>query len=77
MAKSKKSSKKRHSSGRPVPQQNAAAAEAQKPEELRAKPMKQKTQSDKPLVMRIVMLTIAVVMVLGIVIGTVAGSAGI
>ena len=36
-------------------------------------PMK---RSDKPLVMRIIMLTIAAVMILGIVVGAVAGNAG-
>lgn len=38
---------------------------------------KQPHPSDKPLYMRILMLTIAVVMVLGIVVGAVAGAAGI
>ena len=73
MAKSKKSSKKKRNNNRPV-QQNTSA-EVQQTVET-AKPMKQKSQSDKPLFMRILMLTIAVVMVLGLVIGTVAGAAG-
>lgn len=76
LAKSKKKNNKKKNPN-PRPQQNIQSAQASPAEpERKAMPARQQSASDKPLFMRIAMLTIAVVMLLGLVIGTVAGAAG-
>lgn len=75
MAKSKKKNKKR--SGAPQTAKAAQTAQAQEQqEEKKAYAQPTGYHSDKPLYLRIIMLAIAAVMILGIVIGAVAGNAG-
>lgn len=75
MAKSKKKNKKR--SGSPKPAGSAQTAQAQEQqEEKKVYAQPAGYRSDKPLYLRIIMLAIAAVMILGIVIGAVAGNAG-
>ncbi|MBP3270679.1 MAG: hypothetical protein J6M17_00445 [Ruminococcus sp.] len=72
-----KKRKKKHPQGAPKPKSAVpAAAENVQEQREEKKQYAQSPRDSKPLYMRIIMLAIAAVMVLGIVIGAAAGSAG-